>query len=262
MYALEYGASDEGSEHSKQSWPHSEWSTLVAAITDNTNNSSNNNNRDLGDVDTLRGLTSLFRGTQGIPPLEGLDTRTVASGPRVSYGQQSIHCIESISDSMWLVAILKDLDQPTGRWQWQSPRPTTERMEDDLRDLVSNLASMIRISDRFDAPSVRLLREKFLERSSDDEIGAGLAEELNERGIDLTEMGAEKIAIWIKNQLKVLAQSTNASRNGAALGTTSRLLRRKLRRRGTKPMEVGHAESAAAFFLGKDLMHTIVFDFY
>ena len=113
----------------------------------------------------------------------------------------------------------------------------------------------------FDAPSVRLVREKFLERSSDDEIGAGLAEELNERGMDLTEMGTEKIAIWIKNQLKVLAQS-NTSSNGSSLGTTSRLLRRKLRRRGTNPIQAGHSESAAAFFLGKDLMHTIVFDFY
>lgn len=267
MYALEYGAAD-GPETSNQSWPHSEWTTLVAAITDNNNsnnnshnkNNKNNNNGDLDDVENLRGI-SLF-GKQSVLPYQGLDARTVASGPCVSYGQQSIHCIESISDSMWLVAILKDLDQPTGRWHWQSPRrPTTESIEDDLRDLVSNLASMLRISDRFDAPSVRLVRDKFLERSSDDEIGAGLAEELNERGTDLTEMGTEKIAIWIKNQLKVLAQS-NSSANATSLGTTSRLLRRKLRRRGTKPNQAGHAESAAAFFLGKDLMHTIVFDFY
>lgn len=264
MYALEYGAA-EGPEPSKQSWPHSEWTALVASITENNNSNSNNSsNRDLGNVDNLRGI-SLFGANQGVRPFEGLDTRSVASGPLVAYGQQSIHCIESISDSMWLVAILKDLDQPTGRWHWQSPRrPTTESIEDDLRDLVSNLASMLRITDRFDAPSVRLLREKYVERSSDDEIGAGLAEELQERGIDLTEMGAEKVSMWIKNQLKVLAQSNNTATNGSSssLGTTSRLLRRKLRRRGTAPSQVDHAESAAAFFLGKELMHTIVFDFY
>ena len=141
-----------------------------------------------------------------------------------------------------------------------------ETLEEDLHDLVSNLASMVRVSDLFHASSVQLFRDNVLERSScdDEEIGAGLAEELKERGFMMMGagvIGEEGVFRLIKNQLKVLAQMNNSSDtnndstsgSSSLLPTRSRLLRRG--RRGDR--KTGETESAAAFFLGRDLMHTI-----
>jgi len=242
MYALEYGTEQQGPGGANSSWPHSEWTTLATIISENED-----------DVTGLGVNGISFFSKQGMRTMQGLDTRSSARGPRISYGQHSIHCIENISDCMWVVAIVKDLERPANVWHWQAPRPSTESVEDNLRDLVSNLASMIRTSDRFEAPSARLLRDKFLERSSD-EIGAGLAEELKERGIDTGEISQDQAILFIKNQLKVLAQSHATAGSSIA---TSRLLRR---RRGRKLNHTGHLESAAAFFLGHELMNTMIFD--
>lgn len=198
-------------------WPHSEWTSLAAVLADCSD----------------------------------------ASVSRLSHTHQTLYCVESLSDSMWLVAMMKNSEHATSGWHWQSARPTTETVEDDLRDLVSNLAQMVRISDRFHAPSAQLFRDNFLDRSSD-EIGTGLSEELKERGFEKGEIGEEGIFRLIKNQLKVLAQvnSPNATPGSSSLPTRSRLLRRG-RRGSTRNRNTAHGESAAAFFLGRDLMHTI-----
>jgi hypothetical protein len=198
-------------------WPHSEWSALAGVLTDSNDSS----------------VSRLFR------------------------VHQTVYCIENLSDSVWLVAMMKNLEHPTSGWHWQSSRPTTETVEDDLHELVSTLASMVRVSDRFRAPSVQLFRDNFLERSFD-EIGAGLAEELKERGFEAGVIGEEGIFRLVKNQLKVLAQvnSPNATPGSSSLPTRSRLLRRG-RRGALHNRLAGDTESAAAFFLGSDLMHTI-----
>jgi hypothetical protein len=224
MNTLQYG-SESGN------WPHSEWTALAGVLTDDNNDSS-----------SIEGSSRLFR------------------------VHQTVYCVEKLSDSVWLVAMIKSLEHPaSGSWHWQSRptrRPTMETLEDDLHDLVSNLASMVRISDRFHAASVQLFRENVLERSSsdDDEIGAGLAEELKDRGfmIGAGVIGEEGVFRLIKNQLKVLAEMNNSSGDATSgyssqLPTRSRLLRRG--RRGDR--KAGETESAAAFFLGRDLMHTI-----
>ncbi len=243
MYALEYGSED-GPGNNNVSWPHSEWTNLATAISENAADGSSENRRDM-----------VFYSKERMLKSPESDNRLGGHGPRLSYCQQSLYCIDSLSDSMWLVAIVKDFEQPTSGWHWQSPRHSTESVEDKLRELVSNLASMVRISDRFEAPSCRLSRDTFLERSSD-EIGAGLAEELKERGLDQGQIGSEKIVLFIKNQLKVLAQSNSMA--GSSLTSTSRLLRRS--RRGKLLHHPGHAESAAAFFLGQELMKGLIFD--
>lgn len=243
MKSLEY-ESEEGPGTLHGAWPHSEWTTLASVI------SANNEEEER--------TASLYNNHRLHPP--DLDLPSSSPGPRLSYGHQTLYCIESVSESMWLVVIMKNLEQTTSSgWHWQASRPTTENVEDNLRDLVTNLATMIRVADRFDDSSVQVFREKALERSSD-EIGAGLAEELKERGFESGEIAEEGIFRLIKNQLKLLAQvnSPNAAR-GSSLPTMSRLLRRGRQGKMQKGL-AGHAESAAALFLGRELMHTIVLD--
>ena len=185
----------------------------------------------------------------------------LTGGSETSVSHQTVFFIENLSESMWLVAMMKNLGQPAIGWQhWHSPaRPTTEAVEDDLRELVTSLASMIRISDRFRFTlSSAQNFQHFLERSSD-EIGIGLAEELKERGLgEAGEMADDGIFRLITNQLKVLA-SANSESAAANAGNLSLPRSRLLRgRRGTlKHRLTGHTESAAAFFLGNELMHTI-----
>lgn len=232
---LEYGT-EAGPRITDVSWPHSEWRTLVNFLTE----AGNEGNSAQGET------------------LDGLDSRSVARGPRVSYSNQTLYCIESVSESMWLVAIMNSSEVPTSEWGWQTPMPTTETLEDDLRELVANLASTIRISGRFEAASTRLLREKFVDRSSDD-IGAGLTDEVKERGFEEGKIDDKGVCRLIKNQLRVLMQvSLSSSQSGTTvLSTRSRLLGRRRRMKGQN-RPVGHSESAAALFLGRELMSTLI----
>ena len=218
------------------SWPHSEWRTLVSLLKERGNE---------GD------------GTQ-VDSLDGFDSRSVARGPRVSYANQTLYCIESASEYIWLVAIIKNSELPTTEWGWQTPMPSTETLEDDLRELVANLASMLRIAGRFEAASTRLLRDKFLDRCSD-EIGAGLTDEMKERGFEEGKIDDKGICLLIKNQLRLLTQVNMSSMEPgtSSLTTRSRLLGRRRRLKGQN-RPVGHSESAAALFLGRELMSTLI----
>lgn len=236
LRSLEYGAGV-GQGVGSSAWPHSEWRTLISFLTETSSDGAS---------------------VQG-EPRNGLDSRSVAHGPRVVHSHQTLYCIESVSESMWLVAIVKS-ELPTSGWGWQTPAPTAETVEDDLREIVASLASTIRISERFEASSTRLLRDKYLDRSSE-EIGADLAEEIHERGFVVSTIGDEVIFRLIKNQLRVLVQVNEMSPREpgkAVLTTRSRLVGRRRRSKGYGQRSSGHLESAAALFLGRDLMSTVI----
>jgi hypothetical protein len=236
IHALEYGP-EAGHGGTGASWPHSEWSTLVSLLTEIGNEGN-----------SAQGET-----------LDGLDSRSVARGPRVSYSNHTLYCVESVCDSMWMVAMFKSSELPRSEWGWQTPlTPTTETVEDDLRELVANLTSTIRISGRFEAASVRLLRDKFLDRSSDD-IGAGLCDEVKERGFEEGKIKDEGVCRLVKNQIRVLTQvsMSNVEPGTSIIATQSRLLGRRRRMKGQN-RPVGHSESAAALFLGRELMSTLI----
>ena len=219
------------------SWPHSEWRTLVRFLKETSNDGN---------------------GTDG-DTLDGFDSRSVARGPRVLYSNQTLYCIESVSECMWLVAIIKGSELPTSEWGWRTPMPTTETLEDDLRELVANLASMLRIAGRFEEGSTKLLRDKFLDRCSD-EIGAGLTDEIKERGFEEGKIDDKGICLLIKNQLRLLTQvNMSSSEPGTSTSFTARnrLLGRRRRQKGQN-RPVGHSESAAALFLGRELMSTLI----
>jgi len=232
---LEYGP-EEGPGAKDISWPHSEWRTLVGFLTESGNDGA----------------------SVQAEAIDGLDSRSIARGPRVSYSSnQTLYCIENVSENMWLVVMMKSSEMPTADWGWHTPIHTTESVEDELRELAANLSSMLRISGQFEVASTRLLRNKFIDRCSD-EIGVDLTDEVRDRGFDEGRIDSTGVCRLIKNHLRALAQVNRSSVEAggtSAVSAQSRLLGRRRRLRGQNRV-VGHSESAAAFFLGHELMST------
>lgn len=281
LNVLEY-APEVGSVAS--SWPHSEWSSLVGALTGTGEPSVGSANgetskasifdrlertssRNLAEVDLISLPLPKWTEVSGSNfSEESLPTASpTSSRKQLRFNAQTSFHISSLSDYMWLVVMVKVGEE--SRWH---RRRASKAVEDEVQEFVNGLGTLLRVADWFRASHARLLRQKASDSSFVSSSGIhdfDLADEVKiERLWD--DDDTQDFLLSIKEAFKLrsnhisLAEPLKSSHKISFRSIATKKSPRRIQR-GT-PRALLHRSSlqasAAALFLGKELMHTIGVD--
>jgi len=267
LNVLEY-APDSGGPST--SWPHASWKSLVAVLT-GTGEEADSPVEETSKPSIFEGfehaslrnleldLKSLslptWAGTRDDDMLEEKGGRSPFSSRKLprNNDQTAFH-ISALSDYMWLVVMIKSGEE--SRWH---RRRSSKVVEEEASEFLAHFAGRLRMAECFQASRAQELREGTMKRNG---LGSDLIDEIKATHI----WNDEDVQIFLQ-ALKV-AYRLRAPRNSLAVPLNSSY-RLGFRSAGGKSPKFGRnfaraspplpnlQISAAALFLGPDLMHTI-----
>jgi hypothetical protein len=269
LNVLEY-APDSGGPST--SWPHASWKRLVAVLTGTgeepdspAEETSKPSIFESFDHASLRNLELDLKSLTWAGGARDNDTMLNDKGDRSSFSSRkglrsndptSFH-ISALSDYMWLVVMIKSGEE--SRWH---RRRSSKVVEEEASDFLAHFAGRLRIAGWFQASWAQELRETTMKRNG---LGSDLIDDIK----------AERL--WNDEDLQIFLQSLKdafrlrAPRNSIA-GPLKSSYRLGFRSTGGKSPKFGRNYSratpplpnlqisAAALFLGPDLMHAISMD--
>jgi hypothetical protein len=288
MNVLEYGP-ESGSATS--SWPHSTWKSLVALLTGAGDPlaSPASTNDAVAPVNTSPfasfGPIEVDLKALSLPNWSGLNSPTVTTNnpPQASSAlrsklaksdsQTSIH-VSAISDYLWLVVMIKGEEE--SRWHRRRSRAD---IEDEARQFLLDMAPLLRMSNWFSSKvEISQLRQGTLKASASKSTSLTSKNNHGEHGLinalkaerdwdedDLQEhLATLKELFGLRPPLRpTVGPLRQMSSYGLSLGSAIAGFKRSPRfnnRRSTRATAATNSSlrtSAAALFLGVDLMHAV-----
>lgn len=208
------------------SWPHTDWEFIVGR---------------------LPGPNEVSWNSPDPPFRNHVDLHAypeMRSPIRMFHGAQSCVCLGNVSDSMWLVGMVK---KSSTRRHELSAVNQVDIVENNLNQLIAALVLRLRVVSHFSRPSVQELHGKCLVPTS--HIGYALAAALRDGEIGETEIGHKLRSITIPTSRKV-----------GILMRIGFLPHNEIGREGILENYSGIDDSASAYFLGADLTHVLNFE--
>jgi hypothetical protein len=288
MNVLEYGP-ESGSATS--SWPHSAWKSLVALLTGagdqlgspvSTNDAAAPVNTSpfasFGSIEVdLKALSLTNWSGLNSPTVTTTNPPQASSAPisklAKSDSQTSIH-VSAISEYLWLVVMIKGEEE--SRWHRRRSRAD---IEEEARQFLNDVAPLLRMSDWFSSTvEISQLRQGTLKASASKSTSSTSKNNHGEHGLinalkaernwdedDLQEhLATLKELFGLRPPLRpTVGPLRQMSSYGLSLGSAIAGFKRSPRfnnRRSTRVAEANNASlrtSAAALFLGVDLMHAV-----
>ena len=268
LNVLEYAPQSGGPS---RSWPHASWKSLVAVLTGTGEGSDDP--EDGVDVDMDMGRPTLFNNIERVSlrnleldfalPSWGLDSSFRGGLDRGSStrklnrnNEQTTFHISAISDYMWLVVMIKPIEE--SRWH---RRRASKLADDEIADFLSDFSRRLRMAGMYQVSRAHEVRKETTKKGS---MGAELMKEL------------VKERIWDDEHVQMFLQSVKegfrlrAPMSSLTVPLTSSPYRIRFRSSRSKSPLFGRGlsslrpkplpdmqTSAAALFLGPDLMHVM-----
>jgi hypothetical protein len=267
LNVLEYAPESGGPS---TAWPHTSWKSLVAVLTGTgedpdspVEEASRPSILESFDHTSLRNLElelksltlPAWAGARNDDILnEGADRSSLSSRKILRNNDPTSLHISALSDYMWLVVMIKSGEE--SRWH---RRRSSKVVEEEVGDFLADFAGRIRMAEWFKTVHAQELRETSIKINC---LGSNLVDEIKEE------------RIWNDEDIQIFLQSLKdafrlrAPRNALTVPFKSSY-RLGFRSTGTKSPKFGRSFSrapppfpnlqisAAAFFLGPDLMHAI-----
>jgi hypothetical protein len=237
-----------------QSWPHTEWKDLVTILRNEVNP------EDLGPAMTFRAKEV----ESASPPNSAPGFLARAPAAPASY----FHVVAlSSSTCLWLVAIVKGDDASTEstKWNLRMPRGGNHHTEEDVRAFLDDMASKLRVSNLVENTTFEQQAEEAVSNSvtntSRKDVSKSVATKAKKAlsvgslVLEWNEANTQSTLRTIKHEFGLRPQSpmTKPLKSPYQLAFGSVKAQRK-RIRGRKRREKPVDESAAAWFLGPELL--------